>query len=431
MAMRSTTLLVALASVASCLQFSPGDGALHCSTAGRQCPSGYYCADDNTCWKNGHTPTTPPPDMAGAPDMLPMNMSCMLPSDCPAPTQACLVSACIQSMCGLISATQGVAPPNAQVAGDCQKHVCDANGNLTAAKDSTNIPSDPTGGCNTPSCNGSTPTLTPTASGTACTQTASGVCNGSGVCGVCKPGNVQCAADGKTVQTCSAAGQWVNGTVCRNACTAGQCSGACNPALDAPYCTGIDQLHSCSGTSWVTSTCTYACVGDGSPGKVGTCTGTCKPSSPTCSNTTTLSWCDASGTPRTQTCSYCLNGACVDCQPGAVQCCNSNAGNQTCDNTGHWGGCASCGGTYWSCSAGTCSCSAPDPCVAGDACGTRNDACGAARNCPAGSDGSCAAGYVCYYNTVSHAYKCKVDSTTTGCIVGCRCCDACCGKYCC
>lgn len=426
---RALPVAVAVA-LSGCLQFSPADGALHCSTVGSKCPNGYFCAPDNTCWHNGHTP---PADMTpeAPPDMLPMNMSCALPSDCPTPSQACLVPACIQATCGLVAAPQGTVPTSGQVAGDCQKHVCDASGNLTAMPDPTNKPTDPTGGCNTPGCNGSMPTMTPTASGTACTQTANGVCNGLGVCGVCKPGNVQCAADGKTIQTCSTAGQWVNGTVCRNACTNGACSGACSPSLDNPYCSGIDQLHTCSGTTWVTSTCTYAC--SGTPGA---CTGTCKPSAGSCAaDNKTINSCDATGTPHSTVCAnYCLNGACVDCAPGAVGCCTAStgyAGNYTCDATGHWPGtCNACtGGQYSSCSGGTCSCSAPNPCLAGDACGTRQDACGVTQYCGANGDGSCNAGYTCYYNSSLKLYKCKVQ-TTTGCAV-CPCCGSCCGKYCC
>jgi hypothetical protein len=407
-----------------CLAISPSDGALHCSTVGAQCPSGYYCADDNTCWHNGKAPSSPP-DMAvagGTDDMMSQNVSCMVPSDCPTPAQPCLVSLCIQSACGLIAAQQGTVPPSIQVAGDCQKRICDASGNPMTVADTTNKPTDATGGCNTPGCNGSTPTMTPTVSGTACTQTASGVCNGAGICGVCKPGTARCMS--LTIQNCSTQGQWVNGTVCRNACTNGACSGACNPAMDTPYCTGIDQLNTCVGTAWQVSTCPNAC--SGTPGA---CTGTCKPSAKVCSGNN-VTWCDATGTPQTQACAACLNGACVDCNPNVVQCCSSNTGHQTCDSTGHWGACASCGGTYWSCSgAGACSCAgAPDPCSPSDQCGVRADACGNAIGCGPNGDGSCTTG-TCTYNKVSNYYWCK-NTTTTGCTV-CPCCGSCCGRYCC
>ena len=44
--------LVALAAVAACYRPSPPNGALACSLGG-QCPDGYHCAADNTCWRIG------------------------------------------------------------------------------------------------------------------------------------------------------------------------------------------------------------------------------------------------------------------------------------------------------------------------------------------------------------------------------------------
>lgn len=426
-ALRSLACVALLAS-SGCLSISPADGALHCSSVGAQCPSGYYCAGDNTCWHNGRSPGAPDlatggGDDGGSADMLPVNVSCAVPSDCPTPAQPCLVSLCIQGACGLIAAQQGTVPPSIQVVGDCQKRVCDASGNPQTQADPTNKPTDATGGCNTPGCNGATPTMTPTASGTACTQTASGVCNGAGVCGVCKPGAARCM--GLTIQNCSTAGQWVNGTTCRNACTSGACSGACNSSMDAPYCTGVDQLNTCVGSAWQVSTCPNAC--SGTPGA---CTGSCKPSAKVCSGTN-VTWCDATGTPQSQACTACLNGACVDCNPNAVQCCNSGAGNQTCDGTGHWGACNSCGGTYWSCSgAGVCSCSAPSPCLTGDQCGSRSDGCGQVVYCGPVGDGTCTDPTQICYNSLG-TFKCKYPTTTTGSCGTCSCCGSCCGKLCC
>ena len=42
-----------------CLQTTAADGTIKCAApGGEQCPTGYYCATDNTCWHNGHTATT-------------------------------------------------------------------------------------------------------------------------------------------------------------------------------------------------------------------------------------------------------------------------------------------------------------------------------------------------------------------------------------
>ena len=421
--------LIGLA-LAGCLRITPADGLLQCSTIGRQCPTDYYCAGDNTCWHNGKGPTTGGDDMSvgdagsvDSPDLAPQLMSCMLPSDCPMPTQGCLLPACIQGVCGLVAAPAGTTPAQIQVKGTCQKLVCDSSGNAAPMTDTTNVPADATGGCNTPSCTGPTPKMTPTAAGTTCSATTNGVCNGAGICGVCKPGAAQCK--GLTIQSCSTSGQWVDGTVCKNACTGGMCTGMCTSGVDAPYCTGIDQLNSCGADhAWHATTCPNACSS-------GACSGSCKPSAKTCSGSTVV-WCDATGTPQSMACSACLNGACVDCNPSATQCCSAGAlaGHQSCDSGGHWGTCSACGGNAdYSCAgAGTCSCSAPSPCKANDACGTRSDGCGVVQGCGPNGDGSCNVGY-CSYNTTTQTYVCKSTTSTTG---GCPCGPGnCCGKLCC
>src|SRR5262249_26784104 len=40
-----------------CYDPSPQNGTLTCSTGG-DCPSGYHCASDRTCWHNGNDPGT-------------------------------------------------------------------------------------------------------------------------------------------------------------------------------------------------------------------------------------------------------------------------------------------------------------------------------------------------------------------------------------
>jgi hypothetical protein len=260
---------------------------------------------------------------------------------------------------------------------------CDGNGKVATKPDDTNKPTDPTGGCQTPGCMNGTQTRTPyTAAGTACA--GSGVCNGSGACGACTPGASQCAADGKTIQNCSSDGkQWVDGTVCPVMCTSGQCTGACvagNPMFP-PYCSGVDQLHTCVGTSYNTMTCTNAC--SGSPGA---CTGSCKPSAATCSGNT-VTWCDATGTPQSQACGgstpVCFNGACVTCSPNSIGCCmaGSLSGTQTCTADGSaWGTCTACGNANYTCSAGTCSCNPTDPCAT-YTCGLHPNGCGSSVSC--------------------------------------------------
>ena len=433
--------LLFLLATAGCLKIAPADGALHCSTVGSKCPSGYYCADDNTCW---HTGSAPSLDMSvggtddlgdtgdggGPADLSPPPVSfCMVPSDCTMTLPACLSPVCVGSVCGSVGTAQGTAaPPSSQVKGDCQTRICDGNGNVTTKPDNTNLPTDATGGCYTMGCNNGAPTMTPTMPGTACTQHAGGICNGAGVCGVCKPGTSQCATDGKTIQNCSTDGQWVNGTTCSYACTAGACSGSCTMGVDQPYCSGIDQLHTCDAShNWVTTTCTYACSGT----NPGACTGTCKPSGNTC-NGNTVTWCDSTGTPKQMACAgstpVCLGGSCVQCSPNAVGCCtasNGFAGNQSCSAAGTWGTCNACGGnSSYTCSSGACGCTPNDPC-ANQVCGSAVNSCGTTVTCT----NTCAAsGDICAYNSTTHTYYCKAPATGGTC---CGTTSACCSAYCC
>jgi hypothetical protein len=370
----TASLVLLLLAKGGCLRITPTDGSLHCSAGSQKCPSGYYCASDNTCWHTGAAP-----DMAG--DGV---ATCMVPSDCPPQAQPCILSACVQNICGAVNAPSGTVPAKAQMQGDCQRRICDDNGQVLSVADDTNVPSDPTGGCNTPSCKSGVPIMTPTSSGTSCQ--IGGVCNGAGVCAVCRPGNSQCA--GSTIQNCSTDGQWMNGTVCRNQCTNGVCTGACSPSLDAPYCSG-NTRNVCVGSSWQAMPCTnQACVN-------GACVGNCAPSPKTCSGNQVV-WCDGSGNMQTQTCTACLNGACVDCNPNTSACCTAGslAGHMTCDSTGHWGACTACGGnSYYSCSGtGVCNCSAPDPCLSLD-CGNKLDGCGVLHSC-----GTCSSCYRCANN---------------------------------
>jgi hypothetical protein len=434
---------VALAGFGSgCLAITPADGVLQCSTVGNQCPKGYYCASDRTCWHVGKAPggggDGGSADMAGQPpaDLAQPVVPCMVPSECPAPSMPCLLSACIGGTCALVAAPPGVEVPAAQqVPNDCQKLVCDNNGKAMAVADTTDLPLDPTGGCNTPSCNGPTARLTPTMIGTACTQISNGICNGAGVCGECKPGTTECVGTTTSRNQCSPAGKWEALTPpCPNACSAGVCTGSCATGTPS-MCANSTTLNVCTSNTWVLTNCnvspTTVCYNNA-------CTGTCQPTPSTCNNTNNaLVGCDASGTPVSMACPaanpYCLGSACVPCQPNATRCAPGMAGyTQTCDATGNWGTATACGtaaGAVYSCAnsgvaptLAACTCSDPAPPTCGTwQCGTVRDKCGNVTGCGAAGDGSCAAGYRC-----STSHTCV---SATGGVVTNGCCK--CGKYCC
>jgi hypothetical protein len=427
-------LVLALFACGGCLQIAPADGALHCSTVGSKCPSGYWCAGDNTCWHVGKMPVVAAvPDMSvsvGADlaprrDMMSMSISCMLPGDCPAAPSWCLLVGCIGGSCALVAQPEGTfLPDNLQVPHDCQKLACNATGQAQPMPDPTDLPIDPSGGCNTASCNGGSIMLAPTASGTSCTRIASGICNGKGVCGVCKPGDVTCASNTQ-LTTCLADGSaWMNSMTCQS-CSNANCVALCN-AANFPQCNGNTQVTCVSGST-VSTPCGNGCC---ATTKMCNASATCGNGAPiggsSCDGTrTVINSCDSCGNGTTHGCggdpngSFCLDDGdghgphCVPCLPGAAACCtpsgeSSADGSQLCDATGHWGGCAKCSGgvgSTVSCSgAGVCGCSAPDPCD-GSNCGAIYDDCGVKHTC------LCDSGLICNMST----HVCRVVTTTKTC----------------
>ena len=58
--------LCMLAFVAGCSAPNFGNGHLQCASSGRSCPSGFYCAPDDHCWRLGTAPTPPTSDVAAS-----------------------------------------------------------------------------------------------------------------------------------------------------------------------------------------------------------------------------------------------------------------------------------------------------------------------------------------------------------------------------
>jgi len=67
-------LLIALSSLGLVGCFSPsyGSGTLQCASQGKDCPNGYHCAANLTCWVNGQDPDLglSAADLAGDPGAL-------------------------------------------------------------------------------------------------------------------------------------------------------------------------------------------------------------------------------------------------------------------------------------------------------------------------------------------------------------------------
>ena len=70
LAMHARLLLVAVALSAGCYKLNFENGQLRCSVPDKKCPTGFHCATDGYCWKNGQDPSPMGfADMGAGPDM--------------------------------------------------------------------------------------------------------------------------------------------------------------------------------------------------------------------------------------------------------------------------------------------------------------------------------------------------------------------------
>ena len=104
--------------------------------------------------------------------------ACNVPTDCPSGGSAyCYTATCTANVCGAILQPAGhILPPAAQAPFDCQRLVCDGNGNITSQPDDLDLP--PPVACQTPKCTAGTPGYDPQPDGTVCTQPGNvpGIC---------------------------------------------------------------------------------------------------------------------------------------------------------------------------------------------------------------------------------------------------------------
>jgi plastocyanin len=87
-----------------------------------------------------------------------------------------------------------------QVAGDCEKKVCDGKGTASQTPDDTDLPDDGTL-CTSNLCTNGVPAFPPVAAGTACADHGGKVCDGAGKCVGCV-GDADCPGGACSMSTC-------------------------------------------------------------------------------------------------------------------------------------------------------------------------------------------------------------------------------------
>jgi hypothetical protein len=202
--------------ISGCFSPSYDNGRLRCSVPDGKCPSGYYCAVDDFCWKEGQTPQI---DMS-VPDIAAANgRACTIGSQCTSGN--CIDGYCCNSGCS----------------SSCQ--ACDVSGNLgTCTTVAAGLPhgsrtctnqGQTCGG----SCDGNTATCTyPDATkqcGVTCsstTQLQKSFCDGGGSCKAAAPmtcpGNLICSGS-----ACLSSCMMISDCASGYACSGNRCAPIC------------------------------------------------------------------------------------------------------------------------------------------------------------------------------------------------------------
>lgn len=171
--MRPAWIIAVAVLAVGCLRTTVDSGVLKCATdSKRQCPNGYYCASDGTCWKNGSMAGA---DMAVAAAAKHQGDTCTAPGDCD--TGYCADGICCDSPCtgqceacdvgaGICSPVSG-APhgirPVCPGSGDCAS-TCNGTAMTCTYPDATKM-------CGMQTCSGSPPSVM-----------SASACNAMGMC---------------------------------------------------------------------------------------------------------------------------------------------------------------------------------------------------------------------------------------------------------
>jgi hypothetical protein len=147
-------------------------------------------------------------------------IACSSVDQCPKPSSACRLAACLQNLCSTIPLASGVTPQ--QTRGDCLRLTCTPDGAEQTFADPTDV--DDGNECTTDSCNGTAASHVPR-TGMAC---ANGFCDAQGRCTGCLDashcGTAAPCMKYECVNGACQLGPAAAGTLCNN--SADQCNGA-------------------------------------------------------------------------------------------------------------------------------------------------------------------------------------------------------------
>ncbi|NUO53140.1 MAG: hypothetical protein HOV80_30190 [Polyangiaceae bacterium] len=111
------------------------------------------------------------------------HMECTTAEECTVTGTACTEKVCEEGMCGLAMLAAGTPVPDEEIQGDCQRAVCDAQGNVISEADDSDLPDDDNF-CTIDGCSEGAVTSTFQPEDTPCVNGGS-FCDGMGTCVEC------------------------------------------------------------------------------------------------------------------------------------------------------------------------------------------------------------------------------------------------------
>lgn len=208
------------------------------------------------------------------------HMECTTADECTVTGTACTEKVCEDGMCGLAMLPAGTPVPDEEIQGDCQRAVCDAQGNVVSEADDTDLPDDDND-CTVDGCSEGAVTSSFEPVDAPCTGGGS-FCDGMGACVECND-TKQCLGEELCVnQVCMPASCMdgvLNGTETDEDCGGGICA----KCADTLMCIIDDDCQSdfCHPTNLV---CTAPACPDGFQNGAETDLDCGGPSCPDCAN---------------------------------------------------------------------------------------------------------------------------------------------------
>ena len=285
----------ACADTNECLAQNGGCGSASFFACTNQIGAPRLCADINECLSGNGGCGDPAVfsctnNVGAAPTCTNIAGSCLVPSDCPGVDSECRARACTNNQCTLSYAAAGKVL-TAQIAGDCQRDVCTANGLVVAEADNADVPADDGNVCTAEGCEGGAPVHPFQPAATACSNGVGGTeCDGKGACVACIADN-ECGVDTVCVQHSCLGGACALAFAPTGTDTGAQTAGDCHKAICDGHGGAASEVDLADLPAASANPCLAVSCQDGVPGHPPFAAGTVCGQAKTCDGTGTCVQC--------------------------------------------------------------------------------------------------------------------------------------------